>query len=424
MSILPFRFRFARDQRGSVGIIFALVAVPVFAFVGLAIDYGRALNARFHLQQAADTAALAAASEPDMIPTERAVLAQRIFTQNRRGNADIADVVAAIEEDADATDTVVVVKASKPVKTSFAGVLGVTTLPIEVEAKAQVGIAGGALAPACLLALEPNDYGIKINGGGTGSHLSANCGVYANSQSSRAIFGNDKGSITSAHTCVHGDYDRSPTYSPKPVNGCVRIADPLAGLLSAPPTSGCDFNNAKVNSGRTRAFTPGVYCGGIDIGSDAVVTFAPGTYVIKNGQFKIGSHAKASGDGVFFYLIGNNSRFLWTSHAEVTFKAPTSGDYKGMLLWSDEAHSNAHEFGCHAQSVMQGAVYSPQTEVQIGSSGDVGASADWTVWVVKSIEMSSHAHLKIMSNHASSSTPMPDGLLTRLTPQTKRAVLK
>ncbi len=416
--------KFSRDESGSIGLLFALVAIPVFGITALAIDYGRAISARSQLQLAADAAALAAASRPNLSETDRISLAKEIFRQDRNGNSDVATVEASVIEQTSGTSKNVKVNATKSISTGFAGILGFPTLTLDVEAVAQLGSSGSASGPACLLALERSDYGIKINGGGTGSHLSANCGVHANSQSSRAIFGNDKGSITSTSTCVYGDYDRSPTYSPTPQNGCTRLDDPFAGHLTSPTTAGCDYNGAKINSNKTGSFNPGVYCGGIDIGSSAVVTFNPGTYVIKNGQFKIGSSAKVTGNGVFFYLVGNNSRFLWTSHSEVNFKAPTSGAYKGLLLWSAESLSNAHEVGCHAQSIIQGAVYSPGTEIQIGSSGDVGASADWTVWVVKSIEMASHAHLKVMSNYASSSTPLPDGLTARLTREQQRAVLK
>ena len=41
--------------------------------------------------------------------------------------------------------------------------------------------------------------------------------------------------------------------------------------------------------------------------SGATATFAAGVYVIKDGQFKIGSSATATGSDVLFYLTGSNS---------------------------------------------------------------------------------------------------------------------
>jgi Flp pilus assembly protein TadG len=417
---------FCSEQSGNVAILFALSALPVFGITGLSIDYGRAINARTQLQLAADAAALSAASRPNLTDSERIDLAKAVFRADRLGDQATISVEATVAHSGSGAERSIRVTAATNVPNAFGGVVGFNQFSLSVEATAQLGAMGSAAAsgPACLLALRATDYGIKINGGGSGSHLTANCGVYVNSGSSRAIFGNDKGTLTSTYTCVVGDFDDDPTYAPMPTKGCPTMADPFAGRLTAPASAGCTFNNTKVNSNKTATLSPGVHCGGIDIGSGATVTFNPGVYVIKDGQFKIGSSAKATGNGVFFYLVGNNTRFLWTSHAEVDFKAPASGTWKGMLLWSDNALSNAHEFGCHSESIVQGAIYSPGTEIQISSWGDVGASADWTVWVVKSIEMASHAHLRVMASYTGSATPMPDGLAERLTYTPRMAHLK
>jgi Flp pilus assembly protein TadG len=50
--------RFARADQGNVAIIFAIAAVPIISFVGAAIDYSRANNARSKMQAALDSTAL------------------------------------------------------------------------------------------------------------------------------------------------------------------------------------------------------------------------------------------------------------------------------------------------------------------------------------------------------------------------------
>jgi Flp pilus assembly protein TadG len=52
---------FSRDESGAVAIIFALTMVVVLSLVGGAIDYGRAVHARYQIQEAVDSAVLAAA---------------------------------------------------------------------------------------------------------------------------------------------------------------------------------------------------------------------------------------------------------------------------------------------------------------------------------------------------------------------------
>jgi Flp pilus assembly protein TadG len=53
--------RFGGDESGAVAIIFALTMVVVLSLVGGAIDYGRAVHARYQIQEAVDSAVLAAA---------------------------------------------------------------------------------------------------------------------------------------------------------------------------------------------------------------------------------------------------------------------------------------------------------------------------------------------------------------------------
>ena len=53
---------FHRDTRGNIAMLFALLALPVFLVVGLAIDASRASLVRYHFQTALDSAALAVGS--------------------------------------------------------------------------------------------------------------------------------------------------------------------------------------------------------------------------------------------------------------------------------------------------------------------------------------------------------------------------
>jgi Flp pilus assembly protein TadG len=418
--------RAGRDEKGNVAILFALMTIVVSGVLGLSIDYGRAIDARAELQAAADAAALGAAAKSNLDTDERLELATRIFKANVADKHMLAAVEPIVSPGSGDDEGTIRVAASIAVGTSFAGIAGVRALSVDVEARAEIGSTGseGANGPACLLALEASDYGIKINGGGTGSHLSTNCNVHVNSGSSSAIFGNDKGSIAASKICVNGSYDNSPTYSPQPIRDCERLADPLAGVLTPPATTGCNYEKTKVNANKTKTLYPGIHCDGIDIGSSADVTFEPGVYVVKNGQFKIGSSAIVRGQGVFFYLVGNNARIDFGSSAEITFRAPASGTWQGMLFWSAESLGNAHRVGSHSASIFDGTVYSPGTEFDIQCSGTIGASGDWTIWVVKQLQMSSHATLAIKSGYATSSTPTPPGLLDRLTPPTRVARLR
>jgi Flp pilus assembly protein TadG len=65
----------SRDESGAVAILFALLTLIIFALVGGAIDYGRAVHARYQIQEAVDSAVLAAArvwqTENDIVLAEK-----------------------------------------------------------------------------------------------------------------------------------------------------------------------------------------------------------------------------------------------------------------------------------------------------------------------------------------------------------------
>src|SRR5262245_64954138 len=63
--------RWLRDRRGGVAPMFALAMIPVFGFVGAAVDYSRANSLKAGLQSALDATALAMAKlAPTLTATE------------------------------------------------------------------------------------------------------------------------------------------------------------------------------------------------------------------------------------------------------------------------------------------------------------------------------------------------------------------
>ena len=55
----------------------------------------------------------------------------------------------------------------------------------------------------------------------------------------------------------------------------------------------------------------------------------PGLYVVRLGNFTIGSNQKLTGDGVTIYLQGNAS-IQMSGGAQVTLRAPKSGPFAGL----------------------------------------------------------------------------------------------
>ncbi len=74
--------RFSTAKNGNVAIIFGLAVLPIFLAGGVAIDYGRAVVTKNHLQAAADAAALAAASMRNADEQQRTDMARSVFATN------------------------------------------------------------------------------------------------------------------------------------------------------------------------------------------------------------------------------------------------------------------------------------------------------------------------------------------------------
>ena len=115
----------------------------------------------------------------------------------------------------------------------------------------------------------------------------------------------------------------------------------MAGRFTIPATSPCTYNNYK-QTGGALVLTPGVYCGGIDIGgSVTTATFTAGTYVLVGGGMKIGSSANATGTAVTFFntypggQVNKYEAIKIDTSGTVNFSAPTTGSNKALLFYQD-----------------------------------------------------------------------------------------
>jgi filamentous hemagglutinin family protein len=92
----------------------------------------------------------------------------------------------------------------------------------------------------------------------------------------------------------------------------------------------------------TRTLSPGVYCNGIDIQSQAVVTLQPGTYIINRGDFNVAGGATVTcscpspTDGVTIILTSSTNasqigQVRINGGANINLRAPSAvgATYRG-----------------------------------------------------------------------------------------------
>src|SRR5215469_15468058 len=134
------RFRFSRG--GNMAVTFALAAIPVIGAIGAAVDLSTASDVKTQLQNSLDAAVLAGVTQAS---------ANQISTANNVFSGDFvgkfgATATASFVQNADNSLSGT---ANSNVKTSFLGVLGISSMAVNAAATASPG--AQATTPVCIL---------------------------------------------------------------------------------------------------------------------------------------------------------------------------------------------------------------------------------------------------------------------------------
>lgn len=136
---------FRNDNQGSMAVLFALTFSAMVGFAGAAIDITRAVQARTLLQQATDSAGLAAVN---MARSEGADLSSVTSFDSTVGAFIIANLEAALAEDAptgisaeysvNIVNGNLVITAEAPLATSFTRIFGMRQMEIGVTSVVRI----------------------------------------------------------------------------------------------------------------------------------------------------------------------------------------------------------------------------------------------------------------------------------------------
>lgn len=400
--------RLVRDRRGSIMVKFALVLPVMFALVGGTIDYGMLVRQKARLQDAADAAAKGAALEFTLIDTSKsdvdAITRATVYAMIS-ADADTAAAPVTVTGRAETTPLRVTVDAVQEFKGPF-GVLSGSASRISVRAVAEVV----GKPNICVLGLATDvDGAIEL---WTKARLTAqNCAVYSNSTSPLGILSKSNAQLSASLICSAGGKDGGKgNFTPDPITDCPIFDDPLASR-AAPIYSGCNFTNKQVVGGQT-TLDPGVYCGGLVVRHGAVVTFAPGEYVIKDGPFIVADTASISGTGVGFYLTGSNARFQFGIDTTISLVAPSNGVMAGLLFHEsrDQPTISSHAILSDNARVLLGTIYLPRGDLKIDAKKPVADQSAYTAIVAHTLKLYSGPNLVLNTNYDQTSVPVPDGI--------------
>lgn len=383
-----------KNDEGSTGVMFALLAVPMFAMMALSVDYARSLNSRESMQLALDAAVLAGRNAGN--EQQQIAIAQKYFNANLKKVIASATATFTKNSDGDLEGTAIA-DVVAPVQSIVAGLLGnnsVTktgTVRVETFALARADkevITEVAADPAT--AVTPCIHVMDQNG--TSFELDSNSGVNASTCEVRVRSNNgvamkevSSSNVKFKKVLVKGGADIRSAYSSTKlyiVDGNHQVTEnaqvtgnpydtAMASAARAITVGAC--TTANTNKTWTGNVNPGTYCGDTIFNN---ATFATGVYAIasgngssRDGKLSIRGNSNGSA-GVTFFLADNKAQLKQYQVSEnKVFKAPTSGPTKGILFFESSNRGQTYSFNLQSVNKQSwtGMFYFPSMDLTMDS---------------------------------------------------------
>jgi hypothetical protein len=408
--------RLRKDQRGTVSIIMGLLIVPLVGALGIGFEVSNWYMTGRGMQNAADAAALAAATNggANYDVEAKAVAAQYGFVDGANTITVAASNTATCPGGGNTCYGVTISGKVPLLVSQVVGYLGDTTLN-GGAAKQLISVAI-ASNPAvakdfCVLSLGPQ--GIRSNGAPKSSMA---CDTMSNTGS----------------TCNGGDLGAPIGAAANTNNGCgvkkysnvKPITDPYAGLKSNIPTNTCSsypqlpthtHDPALPSSNQWAAGPKSLpdgdtkFCGDLQLTGDVVINTPPGgagaVLTIFNGALDTHGHSITTSDGSALTVVfsGDNSgSYLHapidstnSSTGKIDIAAPTgpptnpATPWKGVAIYQDPALTNGVDISAAGNSpawAITGLVYLPNSSVTLsGAVNKAGFGKSCFAIVVKDI---------------------------------------
>lgn len=441
MSAVRFRRlrRFFTDQRGGVSVMLVLMMIPMVGVMGMAVEGSSFYLTGRAMQNAADSAAIAAATnacdvaatchtggatQPTFVQEAAAVATNYGFT-NGVNDTTVNTKTKACPDDN--TKTCYWVKITRVTPVNMLRMIGFRGDAVlssglgrgQTVAAMSVSTSRGTPASLCITALATTGNGITTNGNG---NAFSGCAVGTNAT---ANCNHSQGAISTVAT--GGSTCGGPIVNQT-------IVDPYAGLkTNIPNVSGCGTpaKNAKpatIPAG-TLALgpTPLIYCTGASLAGN-VVTSGTGVIVVVNGNFDPNGNtfttASAKTNPVVpasavTIIFTNSNGSLASGMVEASSKggidivAPSSGTWSGMAIYTNPDLTTTVTYKANGNTAttlaVEGAMYMPHASMTFdGSFNKATGSGNECIALVVN-DFTGNGGLKTVNDCASAGLIPPNG---------------
>ena len=353
------------DRSGNFGIISALLAPVLLVSAGGALDVASAYNTRVDMQAQLDAAMLAAARKSGKSAQE--LEARNFLGLNAEEDklSETTGFVLTINSDGSITGGY-----QQAVENRFLGIIGLSNFNVGVNTTVAASAAKATGGNGCIYALGNQNQAVLINSGA--NVKSTKCEVHVHSTSNPAFIMNAGATIDTAKFCVKGaNYIKNGGTLTNLETKCAAEADPFAGKMPEPQIP-ANCTTSGTMDGQSITLQPGKHCGTTFNGSPTI-TFKPGLHII-SGRMIINSGATVKAEGVTFYFPDVNSEIRANGGLTFTATAPTSGDYKNILMFektsdaSNNRYPQQYIFNGSKGEILKGIIHLPNRDVTYNST--------------------------------------------------------
>ncbi|MBI5936178.1 MAG: Tad domain-containing protein [Chloroflexi bacterium] len=363
-----------KSEKGQAIILIVVAIMGLLVLTALAVDGGMAYSERRQAQTSADSAALDAGLAKvrggdlaTLVTEGMARAASNGFDNN--GTDNIITINNPPQDGCNGpslyagNDEYIQVIIRTVTKTYFGGVVGVNEVSNCVDAVARAvpgttaemvyGNAVVSLAPSgCNRMWAHGNPDIDVVGGG----------IFTNSADpSCAFLQNGSGSITAPSITVVGGASYSNGHvSPTPTTGAAAVPYPPFVL----PNPTCSGTAQK--SGNT--LSPGTVNGNFP--PNGVDALNPGIYCV-TGDFDLHGNATLTGSEVLIVML--NGTVTWNGNSTANLSGPTSGPFKGLLLYQPITNTNVVTINGTTSMQLTGSILAPGATVRLLGTGDVNS---------------------------------------------------
>lgn len=380
--------KFSRSERGQALIIIVFAIIGLIALTALTVDGGNAYSNRRNAQNAADTAAFAAARAKvrveDWKQAALVIAAENGYTDTDHTSASSStksnvEVYQCSESGVDCNIIIqpgetlqdyIQVKITSIVDTFFAPVIGIRQVTNRVNAIVRVknGTNQPIGAGSALFSLNP-DGCASVTYQGNAAVTLVGSGIYVNSSCPASAFFNQSSSPNTNLTtpCIQavGGIQYAPgsvVIDPPTTPACILTDQPPLPPPTMPQPT-CATN--AIQSGNT--LSPGNWSGAFP--PSGVTNLQTGLYCVDAGNqnFRLNANDVLVGKNVTIYMITGG--VTWNGQATVKLEAPDSGPYKGLLLYLPPANSNPVSINGGGDSKIVGTILAPASECSVLGGG-------------------------------------------------------